>query len=57
MQGINTPIKPRGAVLHCISTNVEPCCDAVLNLDLEVGPEDDACVETRWTIICFECKS
>jgi hypothetical protein len=40
-----------------VSTNVEPCCDVVLNIVLEVVPEDDACVETRWTITCFKFES
>jgi hypothetical protein len=35
--------------ITAIPTNVEPYCDVVLNIVLEVVPEDDACVKTRWT--------
>jgi hypothetical protein len=38
-------------------TCVEPYCDALLNIVLEVIPEDDACVEMRWTITCFKFES
>ena len=59
-------------VLHCVSINyacykvnvhtnvlqnVEPYYDAVLSLAPEIVPEDDACVETRWTVICFKFES
>jgi hypothetical protein len=35
----------------CYIQNVEHYCDAVLNIVLEVVPEDYVCVETRWTLI------
>ena len=56
----NTSIKLHGVVLHSvchiitIPTSVEPYCNTVQNIVLEVVPEDDACVEMRWTIICFK---
>ena len=37
--------------------NVEPYHDAVLNLASETVPEDDACIETRWTVTRFKFKS
>jgi hypothetical protein len=37
--------------------NVKSYYDAVLNLAPEIVPEDDACVETRWTVICFKFES
>jgi hypothetical protein len=37
--------------------NVEPYYNAVLNLAPEIVPEDDACAETRWTVICFKFES
>jgi hypothetical protein len=32
-------------------TNVEQFCDTVLNIVLDVVPEDDACIETHWIVM------